>query len=301
MRPAAQSLAVRVPGSTSNCGSGFDTVGLALNLYNRVTIRVGGEGPAPERPCDRPAREMVAGAARAFFAATRIRPVGFTYRIEGDVPAARGLGSSATIIAGVLAGLDGLLGADCARNRLVALATAQEGHPDNASACILGGFCVSRCDPAPGAHRDTIRFAVARGLAFAFVSPQLEMRTKDSREVLPAALPFSDAARSINNAAYLVAAFASGDYARLRHVSGDFIHEPYRFPKIPGGREAVEAGISAGAFTGWLSGSGSGVICVCEEAAGGAVGSAMRGAFSKAGVESVVSILEADNQGLRLE
>ena len=79
------------------------------------------------------------------------------------------------------------------------------------------------------------------------------------------------------------------------------MHEPYRFPLIPGGREAIEAGVAEGAFTGWLSGSGSGVICVCSGATGDAVGAAMRRAFLKAGIESEVSILRADNQGLRLE
>jgi len=301
MNPHPKSVSVRVPGSTSNCGSGFDTLGLALNIYNRITIRIGGKQPAPERPGDAPAQERVAGAARAFFEATRAKPVGFTYRIEGEVPQARGLGSSATIIAGVLAGLDGLMATDCSRNQLVALATAEEGHPDNASAGVLGGFCVSRCDPATGAHRDTIRFAVPHGVAFAFASPNLEMLTKESRGVLPASVPFLDAARSINSAAYLVAAFASCEFTKLRHVAGDFMHEPYRFPLIPGGREAIEAGVAEGAFTGWLSGSGSGVICVCSGATGDAVGAAMRRAFLKAGIESEVSILRADNQGLRLE
>lgn len=301
MSPHPQSVSVRVPGSTSNCGSGFDTLGLALNIYNRITLRIGGKQPAPERPCDAAAQEMVAGAAKAFFEATRTKPVGFIYRIEGEVPPARGVGSSATIIAGVLAGLDGLMGTDCSRSQLVALATAEEGHPDNASACILGGFCVSRCDPATGAHRDTIRFAVPHGLAFAFASPQIEMLTKESRGVLPASVPFFDAAHSINSAAYLVAAFASCEFTKLRHVAGDFMHEPYRFPLIPGAREAIEAGVAEGAFTGWLSGSGSGVICVCSKATGEDVGTAMRRAFAKAGVESDVSILRADNQGLRLE
>jgi len=301
MNPYPQSVSVRVPGSTSNCGSGFDTLGLALNIYNRVTLRIGGKLAAPERPCDASAQEMVAGAARAFFEATRIRPVGFSYRIEGEIPSARGLGSSATIIAGVLAGLDGLMGTDCSKNQLVALATAEEGHPDNASAGILGGFCVSRCDPATGAHRDTIRFAVPHGLAFAFAAPQMEMPTKESRRVLPASIPFVDAARSINSAAYLVAAFASCEFTKLRNVAGDFMHEPYRFPLIPGAREAIEAGVAEGAFTGWLSGSGSGVICVCSKATGEAVGRAMRRAFSKAGVDSDISTLRADNQGLKLE
>ena len=104
--------------------------------------------------------------------------------------------------------------------------------------------------------------------------------------------------RSINSAAYVVAAFASGDYASLRHAAGDFVHEPYRLPSVPGGAEAIAAGVAAGAWTGWLSGSGSSVLCVCEKTVSGPAFTAMTGAFSRAGMQSEGRILSADNDGL---
>ncbi len=295
------SVTVQVPASTSNCGAGFDTLGLALTLYNRMTLALTpGVVPRAERPSDDQARDMVAETAEAFFSAVGREPVGFQYRIEGEVPSARGLGSSITVIAGVLAGLDALLATNLSRHRLVEIATALEGHPDNASAGILGGFCVSRCDPAAGKYQGTIRFELPGDLTFVTVSPAVELLTKASRGVLPSTVPYFDAVKSINSAAYLVAAIASGQYDQLRHAVSDFMHEPYRLPGIQGGGEAIAAGVRAGALTGWLSGSGSTVLCVARASEAPAVSAAMQAAFSAAGVVSQARVLTSDNAGLRV-
>jgi homoserine kinase len=299
---APDSVVVKVPASTSNCGAGFDTIGLALNLYNRVTVtRSSGAEPMSERSSDARAKEMAGEAAAAFSLATGRPRAGFRFRIDGDVPAARGLGSSVTVLAGVLAGLDSLHGTGIGRRRLVGLVAGIEGHPDNAGAGILGGFCVSRSDPSTGAYVDSQRFEVPGSVAFVVVSPPVELVTKESRGALPATLPFFDAVRSVNSAAYLVAAFASRNFGQLRNVSGDFIHEPYRLPQIPGGASAIAAGVAAGAWTGWLSGSGSSVLCVCEQAKAAAVYAAMTAAFAQASMPSEGRILCADNEGLSVD
>lgn len=302
MSAPRDTVTVRVPGSTSNCGAGFDSLGLALSLYNRVSLRrAAGIAAQAERPADARAQEMVAKTAAVFFAAAGRAPSGFFYRIEGEVPPARGLGSSVTVIAGVLAGLDALHGTDFSRHRLVALATEIEGHPDNASAGILGGFTVSRCDPATGAYLDTVRIPVSAELAFVVASPAVELLTKESRGALPSVLPYFDAVKSINSAVYLTAALATGDYAKLSHAVSDFMHEPYRLPKIRGGRAAIDAGVAAGAFTGWLSGSGSSVLCVCRHEIAGAVAAAMSAAFAGESMASQSRVFAADNDGLHIE
>jgi homoserine kinase len=304
MSAARDSVTVRVPASTSNCGAGFDTLGLALALYNRVTVsRPSGSGVTPqgERPADARAEAMVTDTAAAFFRAANRPTSGFVYRIEGEVPPARGLGSSVTVIAGVLAGLNALHGTKLSRHKLVEIATALEGHPDNASAGILGGFCVARCDPNTNAYIDTVRIAVPADLAFVVASPNGEMLTKEARGVLPATLPYFDAVKSINSASYFTAALVTGDYEKLRHAVADFMHEPYRLPKIQGGRESITAGIKASAYTGWLSGSGSSVLCLSRRDKAEAVLDAMRGAFSRLSVACDGRILTADNEGLRVE
>ncbi len=301
MSPPRQSVTVTVPGSTSNCGAGFDTLGLALALYNRVTLtRASGSAAVPEGPADGRAQAMVAETAAKYFRTAGLAPAGFQYRIAAEVPVARGLGSSVTVIAGVLAGLDALHGTGWSRHQLVAVATELEGHPDNASAGILGGFCVSRCDPATGGYLGTVRIEVPADLRFVVASPAAELLTKESRGVLPAQLPYFDAVRSINSAAYFTAALATGDYEKLRHAAGDFMHEPYRLPKIPGARAALAAGVAAGAYTGWLSGSGSSVLCLSTAASAAPVGAAMQAAFLAESSAAAVQILAADNAGLRL-
>lgn len=288
-------------------------------MYNRVTLRrvavreetgAGADNRSAtgstwvaqaERESDARGQELVLAAAKAFGALAQVGGFAFTYRIEGEVPPARGLGSSITVIGGVLAGLNVLAGGPLTREQLVAIATHLEGHPDNAAAGLLGGFCVARCDPAKNDYLGTIRITIPNTLRFVVASPSVELLTKESRGVLPAELPFFDAVKSINSAAYLVAAFATGDYARLRHAVSDFMHEPYRLPKIRGGREAIAAGVAAGGYTGWLSGSGSSVLCVCEAANAPAVGEAMVAAFAAAGVPSVTRDLAADNVGYVIE
>jgi len=302
MSSLPSTVTVRVAGSTSNCGAGFDTLGLALQIYNRVTLtRAEGAAPLPVTADDSRAQAMVQTTADAFFTAAGVAPFGFSYQIRGDVPPARGLGSSVTVIGGVLGGLNVLSGAALSKSRLVAIATAIEGHPDNAAAGILGGFCVARCDAATNAYVDTIRVELPGDLVFVATSPDVEMLTKESRGVLPSTLPYFDAVKSINSAAYLVAALVSGDYERLRHAVTDYMHEPYRLPRIPGGRTAITAGVAAGAYTGWLSGSGSTVLCVAPKAAAAAVADAMKAAFTAAGLTSTARVLAADNTGLTVE
>lgn len=297
-----ESVTVRVPASTSNCGAGFDSLGLALALYNRVTLgRCSGDTPKPERAEDARALQMVGDTAKAFFDAAGIPERAFRFRIEGDVPPARGLGSSVTVIAGVLAGLNVLHDTKLDNHRLVEIATALEGHPDNASAGILGGFTISRCDGAEGAYVDSIRVVVPDQLSFVVASPQVELLTKESRGALPDTLPFFDAVKSINSAAYLTAVFATGAYEKLNHAVGDFMHEPYRLPKIPGGRAAIEAGIAAGALTGWLSGSGSSVLCVVRAEMAPVVSKAMATEFAQRSISCDMRVLKADNAGLQVE
>jgi len=296
---ARDSVTIRVPGSTSNCGAGFDTLGLALNIYNDVRLeRIEGVAARPETTGDARAQAMVEATAAALFRHIGRPAFGFSYQITGDVPPARGLGSSVTVRAGVIAGLAALSGVTLSRHEVVALVTALEGHPDNAAAGVLGGFCVARSDPATGAYLDTVRFEVSPELVFVVASPSVEVLTEHARGVLPASLPYFDAVKSINSATYLVAVLAARDYAKLRGAVHDTMHEPYRLPRIPGGRPAIEAGVAAGAYAGWLSGSGSSVLCIAPRGKADEVRVAMEGAFRCAGVTAEMRCLSGDNAGL---
>jgi len=92
----------------------------------------------------------------------------------------------------------------------------------------------------------------------------------------------------------------SGEYDRLRDAVCDFLHEPYRLPLIPGAKSAIEAGVKAGALTGWLSGSGSSVLCVARPRVAAKVGRAMAAAFAAHKLSATTHLLYADNKGLTL-
>ncbi len=299
-------VTVRVPGSTSNCGAGFDTLGLALQIYNRVRLTptdgvAAGVGRG-ERPSDERATDLVAESIAAFQANVPGAEVpGFRYRIEGDVPPARGLGSSVTVLAGVMAGLNHWAGSPLSPEDMAAVITKIEGHPDNATAGVLGGFCVARCGVTPADYAGLVRIEIDDTLRFVVVSPVTEVATKASRGVLPTQLAHLDAVRSVNSAAYLTAALATHNYENLRGAVGDFLHEPYRLPGIVGAVEAIAAGETAGGLCGWLSGSGSSVLCVSFAEHAEQVAAAMRAAFSAKGIESAAHLLCADNRGLVIE
>ena len=294
-------VTVRVPGSTSNCGAGFDTLGLALSIYNNVTLTRGDwRGSRPAAASDTHGLDMADEAAALFFVRAGIDEFGYELSISGDVPMSRGLGSSVTLRAGVVAALNELSGAKLSKQVLCSLVTQLEGHPDNATPAVIGGFCVARCDPHTGELLGVLRKPIGRDLCFVVVSPDQELETKKARGILPKELPYFDAIKSVNSAAYVVAAILSGEYDRLRDAVRDFLHEPYRLPLIPGAKNAIEAGVAAGALTGWLSGSGSSVLCVARPAKAAKVGRAMAAAFAAHKLDGNIHLLYADNNGLRV-
>jgi homoserine kinase len=299
----ASSVLVQVPASTSNCGPGFDTLGVALQLYNFVRIEPALSAviePLESASADPVLQQMVEGAARAYFEATDTEFHGFRYAIWGEVPVARGLGSSATIRAGIVAGLNALDGSPLTLARCITLVSRLDHAPDNTCAAFAGGFCVARTDPESGAYREHLRFEVPESLAFVAVSPELEVKTEESRRILPQQLPFNEVAQSLNSLAFLVAAFASGDYERLNGAVNDRIHQPYREVLNPFAREAIAAGCEAGGYTGWLSGSGSTVVCLAPVRRALRVGNAMGEVFKQNGVRSRIHPLATDNRGLTI-
>lgn len=272
-------ITVRVPATSANLGPGFDCLGVALQLYNRVTVRRGPGGAAAP---------MVREAAAAYFDRSGSAPFEFAWDIDGDIPRSRGLGSSVAVRLGILHGLNGLDGSPLDDHGLYRLCAELEGHPDNAAPGAFGGFTAARADGA------FFRCPIAPALRFVFLIPDVEIETESARRLLPAQIPFGDAVRNTANAALLTAAFAAQDYELLRGCLHDHLHEPYRTPLVPWLAPAVAAGIGAGALGGYLSGSGSAVACLTlgdpEE-----VARAMRAACDAAGAR--VLLLEADNEG----
>jgi homoserine kinase len=296
---SSRSVIVQAPASTSNCGPGFDTLSIALSLYNFVRLSERDDGQI--RAVDAGSggtQAMVDAAAAAFAGVAGVDRPGFDYEIWGDVPEARGLGSSSTIRAAIVAGLNKLHGEPLDPEAMIRLTTRLDNAPDNACAVFAGGFCIARTGPEASAYREHVHFPLPESLSFVAVSPDYQVLTENSRRVLPASIPFNDVVRSANSLAFLVGVLVSGDFARLKGAVEDYIHQPYRELLNPFGHESIEAGCHEGAYTGWLSGSGSTVVCVTRPDAAQAVAAAMQAVYTNNGKQSRAYRLIADNRGL---
>jgi homoserine kinase len=282
-----KSVTVQVPATTSNLGPGFDCLGIALRLYNWVTVR---RLDRRERAAEHP---MAAEAAARFFAANSQRSFAFGWEIAGDLPVSRGLGSSVTLRLGILAGLNELAGGPLKRTRLFELCAELEGHPDNAAPATFGGFTV--CDPK-GAP--PLRVTVDAKLQFVLLVPDFEVRTAGARSILPATIPRLAAVASAGRACRIATAFATRRYSYLRGMFADeAFHQPHRAALVPFLPRVLTAAEKAGALGAFLSGSGS-TICAVALNSAGRVGAAMRRAAG-VGSAQIVST-RADNRGYQI-
>ena len=276
-------VTVEIPATTSNLGPGYDCLGVALQLRNRVTVTRGGHGPV---------LPMAQEAADAFFARTGRKPFAFRCEISGDVPISRGLGSSVTLRMGVIMGLNELAGdAPLSVRQVFEACASLEGHPDNAAPAGYGGFTVAGGEE--GAM--PFRFPVDPALKFVLLIPDFEVRTADSRRILPEDVSRRAAVASSARACRITAAFATREYELLRDGFEDSaFHQPHRLPLVPFLPKVLLAGRGAGALGGFLSGSGSTVACLTLTAPE-QVAAAMLAASGLPGARTVVTA--ADNRG----
>lgn len=294
-RPLPSTASVRIPGTTANLGPGFDTLGIALRLYNRATVtRTEGRGvtlvSSLSDASQAAATALLSEATRRFFRVARIPSFGFTIALTGKVPIARGLGSSVTARLGCVGALNLLCGEPLGRAELFQLVSTLEGHPDNAAPALFGGFTAATM--VAGKAR-AIRFPVSSRARFVTLIPRFEVSTPLARTLVPQEFSKADTVHCLTRVAMITAAFASGELEALRGCFDDRIHQPYREKLIPQLSGVIRAGEKAGALGGWLSGSGSTIICLTLEQS-----ESVARAMHRALPDSDMHILTADTQGL---
>jgi homoserine kinase len=280
----SQSVTFRIPGTTANLGPGYDCLGIALALSNRVTVSKTTTLTATTAPDA--AGPMAATAAALFFKSASVQPFTFDWKIEGEVPQSRGMGSSVTVRLGLLSGLNALANFPLSRHQLFEMCAGLEGHPDNAAPAAFGGFTVA-------GGRELARFEVSPALSFVLLIPNFEISTPEARKVLPQNLDRLSAVASCANACRITAAFASQNYHLLKGAFSDGLHQPFRESLIPFLPDVIRAGESAGALGGFLSGSGSTICCVTLQDPE-KVARAMHAAAHK---DAYTAITTADNEG----
>jgi homoserine kinase len=276
-----------VPCSTSNLGAGFDCVGLAFDRYLEVEFEPSPEPLRIERAgtlasLDSPVDDdAVVRALRAGLQSHGISYAGGVLRMTSAIPVARGLGSSAAATVAGLMLASATLGEDPNRPLLLASATAIEGHPDNAAPALFGGL-VGIAMNEHGQPR-AFRLPLSERIGFGYAAPATEVSTTRARKVLPKTVPYNTAVSALSRVAALLHGLATGDAESLRTGFQDELHVPYRLPLIPGAREAMDAAQQAGAIAVTISGSGSGLIAVCETTKVTEVCDAMKVVFDETG------------------
>ena len=247
---------VRTPASSANLGAGFDVLGMALDLYADCGL---GQAPADAQQLDEHHPGRIAFAALGGSGPMWMRC---------DIPMARGLGfsgaarvSAAALAAVQVGGRDGL--ADRS-DEILAITTDLEGHGDNVAASLHGGVTAF-------VQGEYVSVPVGPTMAAAnFVAwvPDVTTSTDKSRQALGPTVDRTDAVHNIGRTVQFVMAFVRDDPSLLASGATDRLHQSVRLPGVPGAQQALDAGIEAGAWAGWLSGSGPtvGFMCASEVA-----------------------------------
>ena len=306
-----------VPGSTSNLGPGFDLFGLALDLYLRLKVTVegrfvmataadvawevvwSGEGEGLPAPIPLDEDNLAVRGLRRVWETAGVGVEG-RVRVEArsEIPVSRGLGSSASaFVAGLLAG-EALAEADLGKERLLALAAAEEGHPDNAAPALFGGLTAAA--PLPGGdHILTHRGLLFEKYLLGVSIPDRTLNTKLAREALPATIPHREAVASQQRAFFLFQCLTEGCTWSLRELVRDTLHQPHRAPLIPAFDEVMARAYECGAHAVWLSGSGPTLCWLVEGTLEQVedIGTAVALRWRDEGITAETRVLAPDNWG----
>ena len=302
-----KSVTVRVPATSANCGPGFDSLGLALTLYNDFTFTISDETFGFSLEVEGEGKDSFHASGRnmafaSFLAVwnkiTDHKRIGIDVHMHNQVPKSRGLGSSSTaLVAGVTAASI-LSGANLTLDEILQEANAMEGHPDNVAPAIYGGFTISFQENGV-AH--TLRTIPKMPLQFIAVVPDMQLATHMAREAIPKEIPHPDAVFNSSRTALLVAALLENRPDLLQYALEDKLHQPYRAKLIPGLTEVFAAGEEAGAYKCIISGSGSTLLAYASpDKDGDAIGKAMVDAFAHCGQTAVYHILQLNTKGTEI-
>lgn len=260
---------VRVPATTANLGPGFDTLGLALALYDeltvsasdrpgvRVDVRGVGEGEVPTDESN-----LVASSLRYVFDQLKQPLPGLDLVANNGIPHGRGLGSSGSaIVAGVKAA-QGLLAETLTLTDedLLAFATQLEGHPDNVAPALFGGLTIAwTTDSGPRFKK----LSVHRGVSPLVLVPGFTMSTELARSLQPESVPHEDAVFNVSRSALLVAALTQSPEL-LFEATEDRLHQDYRASAMPE-TSAVLSALRDSGFAAVVSGAGPSILVLCSD------------------------------------
>lgn len=303
-------ITVQTPATSANLGPGFDSLGLALQLYNRFVVEERGDDPH----C--PSIEvhgvlgvgLSTGADNLFFRAfallferQEVELPAIHVRMDIHVPPGCGLGSSATAVVGGLVAANEMLRARdraLSREELLELAVEVEAgnHPDNVAPALLGGLVATT---SLGGSIHAVKTPFPTALKAVIFTPSFPMDTIAGRKLLPASYSKADVTFNTGRVALLLAALQTGRYELIGEAMQDRLHQPYRQALFPSMPAIIEAAIAAGAHGASLSGGGSSLIALASSRFQ-EIARAMKETARTNGVEGTGMILRADQVGARV-
>lgn len=257
-------IKIRVPASTANIGSGFDSLGMALNLYNIFTFEEISEGLEIIGGLDyeKPKDNLVYISMVETFRLIGYKPKGIRINIESNIPISRGLGSSSTcILAGIIGG-NKMANSPLSIDDIFKLATKIEGHPDNVGPSLFGGL-ISSLMEANSLYYNKIE--IAKGLKFLAIIPDFTLSTKKAREVLPENLSHKSAVENVSRVSLLISALSNGRFDLLKVGLKDNLHQPYRGKLIKGYDNLINKIYELKALGAYLSGAGPTIMAIVKE------------------------------------
>ena len=291
---------VRVPATSANMGPGFDSMGIALNLYNYVTAEETGEGLVIDILDDtakflaKDERNLVYTSMKAVFDKVGYHPKGLHLTLENNVMVTRGLGSSsAGIVSGLLAA-NVLTGGTLSKETLLNMAAEIEGHADNVTPALMGGFTINVKQNDDICY---VKTEVKDDLRFAALVPDFYLQTKKARSVLPRMVSMRDAVYNTGRSALLAASLMSGKYENIRAAVGDKLHQRYRKRLIPNMDRLFQSCYEKGASGVYLSGAGPTIVAIVHKDQEADFAREMNAVLTGRMKDWNLHMLKADNDG----
>ena len=305
--PRQRSFEVRVPASTANLGAGFDCLGLALELYltaratalirpgSRTLARTRGVGGSASLPKS-PEENLIFRAMRLTAGREDIDLPPVRLAVKNEIPMAGGLGSSAAAAVAGVALAYAVAGRPLSRENALRYAREIEGHSDNAAAALNGGLVVTYTGD-DASDVGALRIAWPKMIRVIAVTPALELATKKSRAVLPAALSRADAVHNLQRSALFVAAITTRRYDLIWEAMRDRLHQSYREHLVPGFAGVLATQQMPGLLGLALSGAGPSVIALAT-AGFDEIGRAIAAHFERASHAATIRFLEVAQEGV---
>ncbi|WP_312643047.1 homoserine kinase [Hydrogenoanaerobacterium sp.] len=255
-------IKVQIPATSANIGAGFDSLGLAVSMYNYVNLEehdrveiVAQDGV--KIPTDE--SNLVYKCVKYIYDLCDKPLQGVRIEQVNNIPMARGLGSSSACIVGGLVGANAMLGNPLRTSDLVNIAATMEGHPDNSTPALLGGLVTAVLENGKVYY---VKQEIAEDLRFVTIIPDFELKTKFAREALPKEIPHKDGVFNLSRAALMSVSLYSRNYQNLRIAADDRLHQPYRLSLINGAHDVLEMSYKHGAYASYISGAGSTLMSI---------------------------------------